>query len=696
VYRFFHSIAVLILILFCHPFLSFPATASEKSSSDAEEEQVKTLDEYFVSSSRLYDPHLTPTQMPTNAAVLTQKDIRETGAKTTQDILQYQRGIQVFDQIGNAFEQTVTIRGFTSDVNPTTVVVDGVRLNTPLSNQARYDLIPFQAIERIEVVPGSSSIFGKNALAGLVKVVTKRGGKETKVEANTSWGSFGRQRYRGNIGGSEGPFDYFFAVGKQLLQDGYRDDSDADLTQAFAKFGLIPNDRIDMSITLTHANNRIKQAGSISAAQLQADRRQNATPGDEQKNEINKVTFDIRGQVNPNLSIAFNGFYFHQSDHNKLIGLGSNSNAVNDFHIGGFVLQATQNTKIFGHRVVLVGGGEYSRNNFNRKGVSSFGMLSFLENLDSGENVYALFSQGSVEVFPSVTVTGGVRSDWDTLDFQDFVTTASRGKKKYNRVTTRAGITYQPFTMVSLFFSFSEGFRIPTQSELFSATLFGGNPNLKPIKSKNYEVGGRFKTPHFEGEISLYQIDIADDIQNFCDGPPFCTPSTNRNVEKTRHRGIETALRVFPNDLIDGYINYTFTGARFESSFVTGGPTSSANQTVDPGDSLPMVPKNHIAFGINLHPIEGLTTSLNGNYISTRFFFGDQSNSQKRLPGYVVLGFKTAYEKFVKIGIMEAFFQVDNILDTEYESSGRFVGLPTPFFTPAPGISVFGGIGFRL
>jgi len=64
--------------------------------------------------------------------------------------------------------------------------------------------------------------------------------------------------------------------------------------------------------------------------------------------------------------------------------------------------------------------------------------------------------------------------------------------------------------------------------------------------------------------------------------------------------------------------------------------------------------------------------------------------------GTLFLGFKAAYEKFVKIGIMEAFFQVDNLLDTEYESIGRFVGLPTPFFIPAPGISVFGGIGFRL
>src|SRR2546425_3959633 len=130
----------------------------------AQSSEPQQLEEVVVSSSRLQDIPVDIRRVPANISVITQKEIKESGARTIQEVLQYQPGVTIFDNVGNDFQQTISLRGFASDVNPTTVLVDGVRINRPDFNIADLDLVPFYDIERIEIVPGPSALFGKNAL----------------------------------------------------------------------------------------------------------------------------------------------------------------------------------------------------------------------------------------------------------------------------------------------------------------------------------------------------------------------------------------------------------------------------------------------------------------------------------------------------------------------------------------------------
>jgi len=119
------------------------------------------------------------------------------------------------------------------------------------------------------------------------------------------------------------------------------------------------------------------------------------------------------------------------------------------------------------------------------------------------------------------------------------------------------------------------------------------------------------------------------------------------------------------------------------------------------GDSIPMVPKHLLALGVNYHPVEGMTASVNGLYVSTKFLFGDEANAEKRLPGYFLLNARLAYERKTPAGTIGAFLQVNNLLDTKYETLGRlafnFTSSATEaFMIPAPGISVFGGLSYRF
>ena len=129
-----------------------------------------------VSSTRLPDAPVDARTLPAKVTVITAEDIRKSGAKTVQEAIQWATGIVMYDGVGNAFQQTIDLRGFNGQPVPsTTVFVDGMRMNEPDFNTANFNLIPYETIERIEIIPGAAAIYGKNAMGGVINIITKRG-----------------------------------------------------------------------------------------------------------------------------------------------------------------------------------------------------------------------------------------------------------------------------------------------------------------------------------------------------------------------------------------------------------------------------------------------------------------------------------------------------------------------------------------
>ncbi len=195
------------------------------STTHAQSEDVIETREVVVSSTRLPDAPVDARTLPAKVTVITAEDIRKSGAKTVQEAMQWANNIVMYDLVGNGFQQTIDLRGFNSQPVPSTsVFVDGQRINEPDFNTINFDLIPFDTIERIEIIPGPATIYGKNAMGGVVNIITKRGGDKRQVTSEALFGSWGRQRYTINASGPIGKFDYYVNLGKEK-EDGYRDDS---------------------------------------------------------------------------------------------------------------------------------------------------------------------------------------------------------------------------------------------------------------------------------------------------------------------------------------------------------------------------------------------------------------------------------------------------------------------------------------
>jgi iron complex outermembrane receptor protein len=143
-------------------------------------------------------------EAPSSVTVLTAEDIRTYGWRTLADALASIRGLYVTNDQNYAYLGT---RGFARPGDYTTrvlLLIDGVRSNDAMYDQAAigYDApIDIDLIERIEYVPGSgSSIYGSSAFFGVINIITKGAGDFRHPQASVAVGSAGERKARASYG----------------------------------------------------------------------------------------------------------------------------------------------------------------------------------------------------------------------------------------------------------------------------------------------------------------------------------------------------------------------------------------------------------------------------------------------------------------------------------------------------------------
>ncbi len=699
-----HTFVVLSCICAC----AFPGTSSHanESSSTHEDKLAVELEiqEIVVTDTRLPSVEQEIYAVPSKVTIITAEDIKRSGAKTVQEALQDVTGIVWYDDVGNAYQQTIDLRGFNGQPVPnTSVFVDGVRVNEPDFNTVNFDLIPLQTIERIEVLPGPSAIYGKDALGGVINIITKRGAEESQVTGESAWGSFGRQRYNVNASGPLGKLDYYGNFTREW-EDGFRDASAASIWRFFGKVGARPTTTTDLDLSYTYVYDDLEQAGSLPISIAEVNPEANFTPGDKDQKLNHFVRSTARQTLPFDLLLTGNAYYRYVDQTLTNFGQTSFSQNKKDTRSWGGALQLTHEATPFEFRNTLVLGGEVTWNDFdNNLFFDFFGFGSGTTRTSTDETIAAAYIQDTLYLTPQVLLAGGLRADRDKIDFEDRSTPSNSGDKVFNRVTPRASVTYLITPTTSTSFSYSQGFRVPTNDELFALGPFGSNPNLQAARSNNFELGLKTRVgPWGKLVVAVYQSEVRDEIFftcNLCDFSPG--DGENRNLPKTRRRGFEVTATFTPTPYLETTIDYSFTEAQFRTDFNLGSGLNA--ERVESGDSLPLVPKNRLSATVAIKPMEGLRLSLTGLYVSTQFLQNDESNTRNRLPGYFVLNGRVAYTRRVPGGILSGFLNLNNMTDAEYFTSGIYAanvltggGLIEAFVVPAPSIAVFGGLSYQF
>ncbi len=137
-------------------------------------------------------------EAPSSVTVVTAADIRSFGWRTLADVARSVRGMYLADDRNYSYAGA---RGFQRPGDYNTrflLLVDGNRINDPVYDQAPMGgefPLELDLIERIEFVPGpGSSVFGSNALFGVINVITRKPGAAPDSRVAFEAGSFGTRQ----------------------------------------------------------------------------------------------------------------------------------------------------------------------------------------------------------------------------------------------------------------------------------------------------------------------------------------------------------------------------------------------------------------------------------------------------------------------------------------------------------------------
>lgn len=147
---------------------------------------------------------------PAAVYVITQEDIRRSGANNLPEVLRLAPGVSVSNISGSAW--AVSIRGFGNIYsNKLLVLVDGRTVYSALLSGTLWgeELVMLEDIERIEVIRGpGATMWGANAVSGVINIITKNTKDTHGGLAAVSGGTYhpikGRIRYGGSMGQTGG------------------------------------------------------------------------------------------------------------------------------------------------------------------------------------------------------------------------------------------------------------------------------------------------------------------------------------------------------------------------------------------------------------------------------------------------------------------------------------------------------------
>jgi iron complex outermembrane receptor protein len=160
--------------------------------------------------------------------VITQEDIRRSGASSIPDLLRMVPGVDVAQLDANIW--VISIRGFADRFSDKVLVlIDGRSVYTPTSSGVYWDQqdVPLEDIERIEVIRGpGGTVWGANAVNGVINVITKNAkatpGGLLAARAGSGETTQAVIEYGGEIGekGHYRVFSKYFNVGNFTAADG--------------------------------------------------------------------------------------------------------------------------------------------------------------------------------------------------------------------------------------------------------------------------------------------------------------------------------------------------------------------------------------------------------------------------------------------------------------------------------------------
>src|SRR2546422_6275017 len=240
------------------PMQSLGADTPEQATEAMVSEELQLLkEEETVSIAVRHEQPIS--QAPSNVYVITDEDIRQSGAIDLPTVLRRIPGMEVMQTTGAEFN--VSVRGDNQTVaNKLLVMVDGRSIYLDFQGNVYWKLIPvtLPEIKRIEVLKGpASAVYGFNAFDGVINIITKSPEEMKGTTLQFGGGEFGTISSAAIHAGTVGKFGYRLSVGRDQNQQWRNRDSLAFRSHKFnvqTEYALSSESKLSVSGGLVDSN----------------------------------------------------------------------------------------------------------------------------------------------------------------------------------------------------------------------------------------------------------------------------------------------------------------------------------------------------------------------------------------------------------------------------------------------------------
>lgn len=598
-------------------------------------------------------------ELANSISVIDSTQISNSNANNVFDLLKNETGISFTRQGGTGTLSNIYLRGANS--SHTLVLIDGVEVNLTNDPSGVYDFsaLPIDNIDRIEVLRGpQSTLYGSDALAGVINIITKKGNGAPKFSLLAEGGTYNTYKTQLGLTGSVQKLNYSVALSR-TGSDGFSNASEKygnkekdgytfNNLSSILGYNISENTEVNFYTRFTKSKSYYDQFGGAY--------------GDDPTYVFNQEEFSVRGEGKLKLL---------DGNWNQKIGLSFIRN------VRKYSYDTSSASIYYSHS--LYDGRKYKLDWQNDFALDKNNLLTAgleYESEETSSEYYAfnyLLLPDYASIFPKKdSRTLGVYIQDNFQAGKRFFSTAGIRLDNHNQFGSQITYRVAPAFMIwetdtKFKATAGTGFKSPSLFYLYDPIY--GNKNLNPEKSIGFDFG--IEQYLFKQGISLgatYFYNKFTDMFGF-DYLTFKTININKAVTK----GAEIYLHAKPFDQLELKVNYTYTDAKDMS------PNSS-----DYGKKLLRRPESKLGFYTSYSFIPKANINAEVIWVGVREDIDFSTFQRVDLKSYVLINLAAHYDvlKFLRLN-----FRVENLLDTDYEEV---------FGYGTAGLSFYGGIKLMI
>lgn len=328
---------------------------------------------------------------------------------------------------------------------------------------------------------------------------------------------------------------------------------------------------------------------------------------------------------------------------------------------------------------------------------------------DNGKTVFTSYTDGAVIYDYDVTYRGlapyaqiewsplpglraqtGVRLDMSRYDYDDRIETLPTARhqrpadtsRSFTRATPKLGLTYHASNLVSLFASYRDAFRAPSEGQLFRQGSARNTIDLAPVKARNLEGGIRFgRNLKWHADASVYRLVKHDDILSFRDPLDGATQAVNAG--ETEHVGVEASGAIQIHRTIR--LSSAWSHARHRYVDWVVDPAAGTDYS---GKEMELAPRTIGNVMVAVTPWAWLSSSLEASRIGPYFMNADNT---QRYDGHTLVHLRTRIRLRPAVALH---VRVLNVANARYAESASYTVTRGREFAPGMPRTIFASLAF--